>query len=251
MPYSTDSSNGALYFTVPAPSNLPSAPDVGVGTFLVTASPLTLWGYNGSSWVALGTPGSGAPPPDVASEGAAGTVELATESEIEGGSAGVLVASVSRLKSELDRRTPPAASETAAGTVELATAAEVTTGTDTTRAIHPAGLKSAYAPAWIAPTLLASWINHGAPNEVAGYRKLPNGEVQCRGLIKNGTASDGTTLFTLPVGYRPSADRQFGTIQGGNNVARVVVLAASGNVQIFGVTNNAYLSLESIRFDGA
>lgn len=35
-----------------------------------------------------------------------------------------------------------AASETVSGRVELATAAETTTGTDTTRAIHPAGLKA-------------------------------------------------------------------------------------------------------------
>lgn len=35
----------------------------------------------------------------------------------------------------------PAASETVAGKVELATAAETTTGTDATRAVHPAGLK--------------------------------------------------------------------------------------------------------------
>lgn len=35
----------------------------------------------------------------------------------------------------------PASSETAAGKVELATAAETTTGTDNTRAVHPAGLK--------------------------------------------------------------------------------------------------------------
>ena len=35
----------------------------------------------------------------------------------------------------------PAASETVQGIVELATAAETTTGTDTTRAVHPAGLK--------------------------------------------------------------------------------------------------------------
>jgi hypothetical protein len=37
----------------------------------------------------------------------------------------------------------PSASETAKGIVELATAAETTTGTDATRAVHPAGLKSA------------------------------------------------------------------------------------------------------------
>lgn len=36
---------------------------------------------------------------------------------------------------------PPVASETVSGTVELATAAETTTGTDSTRAVHPAGLK--------------------------------------------------------------------------------------------------------------
>jgi hypothetical protein len=35
----------------------------------------------------------------------------------------------------------PAASETVVGSVELATAAETTTGTDNTRAVHPAGLK--------------------------------------------------------------------------------------------------------------
>lgn len=37
----------------------------------------------------------------------------------------------------------PAASETVAGKVELATAAETITGTDTTRAVHPAGSKAA------------------------------------------------------------------------------------------------------------
>lgn len=36
---------------------------------------------------------------------------------------------------------PPVSSETVSGTVELATAAETTTGTDNTRAVHPAGLK--------------------------------------------------------------------------------------------------------------
>ena len=36
---------------------------------------------------------------------------------------------------------PPDATETVKGVVELATAAETTTGTDATRAVHPAGLK--------------------------------------------------------------------------------------------------------------
>lgn len=43
----------------------------------------------------------------------------------------------------LSTGTTAAATEGAAGIVELATAAETTTGTDNTRAVHPAGLKSA------------------------------------------------------------------------------------------------------------
>lgn len=42
---------------------------------------------------------------------------------------------------ELDTALAVTASETVAGKVELATAAETTTGTDNTRAVHPAGLK--------------------------------------------------------------------------------------------------------------
>lgn len=42
----------------------------------------------------------------------------------------------------------PAASTTAAGKVELATSAETTTGTDTARAVTPAGLKAALDPAY-------------------------------------------------------------------------------------------------------
>lgn len=38
-----------------------------------------------------------------------------------------------------------AASESAAGIVELATAAETATGTDNTRAVHPAGAAATYA----------------------------------------------------------------------------------------------------------
>jgi len=271
----------------PSASQLPVGGDSGVG-FCVVLSPPSLYIYTpsgGYQLVAASTPTTPATP---ASEGGQGVVELATEAEVISGAAGVLVATVARLKAELDRRgTGVAASETAAGTaeiatqaetdagtdnqrivtplklasrtatetragvVELATSAETTTGTDTSRAIHPAGFKAAITPeAWIAPTLLASWVNFGSPYALAGYRKTPWGEVQLRGLIKNGTTTAGTVVLNLPGGYRPANDREraFVSVQGGNNACRINVLA-NGDVAIAGVSDNSFLSLESVRFD--
>ena len=51
------------------------------------------------------------------------------------------IASTAFVQAQLAASSVPAASETVAGKVELATAAETTTGTDNTRAVHPAGLK--------------------------------------------------------------------------------------------------------------
>jgi hypothetical protein len=144
---------------------------------------------------------------------------------------------------------PLPATETAQGIVELATAAETATGTDNTRAVHPAGFKAAITPtAFIAPVLLASWINFGAPAEAAGHRKTPWGEVQLRGTIKGGTTTNGTVLFNLPAGYRPANERRFPAMQGGASVCLIYV-SSNGDVLINGLTNNAYLSLDSVRFE--
>lgn len=57
---------------------------------------------------------------------------------------------------------------------------------------------------WTAPTLQNSWVNFDATHfSPAGYRKDGNGFVHLRGLIKSGVTTVGTTLFTLPTGYRP------------------------------------------------
>jgi hypothetical protein len=180
------------------------------GHVAVTLDPLTLWVLSATgTWEAVGTP-SGDAPPSPASETGAGTVELATEAEVQAGTAGLLVATAARLKAELDRRLPA-------------------------------------AEAWISPTLLSGWVSYGTPVEAAGYRKTPAGEVQLKGTIKNGTATTGTTIFTLPVGYRPANQRDFVTVEGGNMAARIYV-NSSGNVNIAGVTSNGLLSLESVRF---
>lgn len=62
---------------------------------------------------------------------------------------------------------------------------------------------STFDTAWITPTFTNSWVNYGAGYNDAGYRKDAEGWVHLRGLVKNGT--DGASIFTLPVGYRPAA----------------------------------------------
>jgi len=54
---------------------------------------------------------------------------------------------------------------------------------------------------WIAPTFTNNWVNYSATFNDCGYMKDAMGFVHLRGLVKNGT--DGSSIFTLPVGYRP------------------------------------------------
>jgi hypothetical protein len=157
------------------------------------------------------------------------------------------------LKAELDRRDglpPAAATETARGALELATSAEAVAGTLTgAYAMNPARVRESIQPeAWIAATLQNGWANFGATHEGAGYRKTPTGEVQLRGLIKNGTTTNGTTILNLASAYRSAKEREFVSVDASNGAFRIKV-APNGDVSIFGVTNNSYLSLESVRFD--
>jgi len=58
---------------------------------------------------------------------------------------------------------------------------------------------------WYSPTLLNSWVNYDTTTWAAcQYTKNPmTNEVTIRGLIKGGSNTADTTIFTLPVGFRP------------------------------------------------
>ena len=60
---------------------------------------------------------------------------------------------------------------------------------------------------WVAiATLNGTWVNYGGGYQAVQYRKVYD-EVQGRGLIKSGTT--GTSVYTLPVGFRPPATCEF------------------------------------------
>lgn len=101
---------------------------------------------------------------------------------------------------------------------------------------------------WIAPTLGNSWVNYGSGHRTAGYRKLMNGIVELRGLIKLGTTA--TTIFTLPSNMWPLQQEIFSVMSNTAN-ARVDVLP-TGVVQVQSYDtggSNAFVSLAGIRFD--
>ena len=100
--------------------------------------------------------------------------------------------------------------------------------------------------AFIAPTLINSWVNSGAPFNPAGYYKDPFGIVHLRGLVKSGTV--GTDIFTLPVGYRPANTEVLACVS--NGAFGVIEPSAAGGVNAT-VGNNAYFSLDGLTFRAA
>jgi len=65
----------------------------------------------------------------------------------------------------------------------------------------------AFMPAsttYTAPTFQNGWINHDATWQSAGYMTDSLGRVQLTGLVRAGTYTSGTPIFTLPAGSRPS-----------------------------------------------
>lgn len=88
------------------------------------------------------------------------------------------------------------------------------------------------------------------PAAPVGFRKTSTGEVELRGVLSGGVTADGTVIFTLPPGYRPASVQAFPALQGDGTTAQIRVLP-NGDVTIYGVTDNTFLSLEGIRFDAA
>jgi len=102
--------------------------------------------------------------------------------------------------------------------------------------------------AWQTPTLLNGWVNFGSGYNSAGYWKDSFGVVHLRGLIKSGTATAGTVIFTLPAGYRPPAIEllQVQCYTSTYVIGRVDI-QSGGNV-VFQTGGNTFLSLDGLTF---
>jgi hypothetical protein len=113
------------------------------------------------------------------------------------------------------------------------------------------GLRGSQAlEAVIAPTLLNGWVNYddGTTFRTAAYWKTPQGVVQMRGMIKNGTLN--ADAFVLPAGYRPSTNSAFCVCNSDAGSYGVVGCRVGGNGQVIFPTGTAAdgRSLEQLTF---
>lgn len=105
-------------------------------------------------------------------------------------------------------------------------------------------------PAYIAPTLLNGWKNHGDTPQwkqsVAGYRKHDDGTVELTGLV-DGTAT-GTNIFNLPVGYRPANQKAIPVCCSANGDAIAFLkIQPNGNV-LLSTGAPTFIFLTGVRF---
>ena len=100
---------------------------------------------------------------------------------------------------------------------------------------------------WTSLSLVNSWAwinlgNHATPS----YTKSADGVVTLKGIIKKATNDDGTTIATLPVGYRPKEQLLISCVAFGA-YCRLDIMP-DGRIIDNTSANNGWLSLDNINF---
>ena len=121
-------------------------------------------------------------------------------------------------------------------------------------------LERAFAASGPVPTLLDPWhnvgtagepafnagsSNYGAPFNTGGFRKDPFGRVHLKGLVN--CSAVGGTIFTLPVGYRPSSQMLLDAVA--NSVQGRVDVTPGGAVLMALGAANGWITLDGLYFD--
>jgi hypothetical protein len=98
-------------------------------------------------------------------------------------------------------------------------------------------------------TLANSWVAFGGSAQTPYYTRTqgqPNW-VEVFGYIKDGTATNGTYVATLPVGYRPVLDQVF-AVASAATTTLVTIKADTGRIVISATGAASPISLNGIRF---
>lgn len=115
---------------------------------------------------------------------------------------------------------------------------------------------------WHTSVLQNGWNTVGVtPFQPPGYTRDAGGRVQLRGVMANGTRTNGTTVFNLPAAYRPAKRKQIPislnpTTSPTTAVVQVleagfapVAGSAPGDVQIYGVGASTVVGFDGASFD--
>ena len=99
---------------------------------------------------------------------------------------------------------------------------------------------------WSNLSLTSGWSDY-AGRQDAEYRKVGD-EVQLRGVIDGGTTTSGTTIATLPSGFRPPAEDLFPIAGSGDIGGGYILVKSNGVMEVWGISANGALGLSGVRF---
>ena len=106
---------------------------------------------------------------------------------------------------------------------------------------------------WTALTFSNSWVDYASGYPVSGSRADKQGRLWLRGMVKSGTYTDNTVLFTLPTAHRPTTSRMllttFYTGAGAWTNPCILIVGSNGQVKILGATGNSWVNIEGLSFD--
>lgn len=93
---------------------------------------------------------------------------------------------------------------------------------------------------WTPFALVNSWVPYGSPYVTPAYRRIGD-VVELRGLTKDGVTTLGTTICTLPVGFRPPTGTVTVTIVSGTatGVGRIDISTSGAVTVSTGITSFA------------
>lgn len=96
-------------------------------------------------------------------------------------------------------------------------------------------------------TPLASWVDFGTPTPTIGAAIDDQGFVQCRGSLKSGTTTPGTTIAALPSGMRPASTQYF-LLPTTTGTPCQVSVDSTGAIVVVSGADATRTSLDAIRF---
>jgi hypothetical protein len=100
------------------------------------------------------------------------------------------------------------------------------------------------------PAFANGWSNFAAGFSLVGFRKFPDGKVKLKGMLLSGGTTGPTTVFTLPVGYRPPTSVHIFTGQSSLGVNARVDIGAAGIVSIQNTAAAGnWVSLDNVELD--
>lgn len=102
---------------------------------------------------------------------------------------------------------------------------------------------------WIEAVLLNGWANYGAPFETVAFRKI-NGVVYIKGFTNSaGTRTAETSIFELPEGFRPEADKHQPVITDVHpTVPQRVKITAAGGFLVNDIPASTWVSFAGISY---